>query len=156
KAGFCSVHRQVRVPWQDYLMLPDVGMVRLDPVSTAVAFGNNTSFQAAQSSMQADGEGARHTLLLFSPGTSAELVLENGSTQAVSPLNSRATEFTVGADGPAAMPAMLPPLSGYTYCVEFSADEAISARATSVVFDRPVTACVENFLKFPIGSAVPV
>ena len=33
-------------------------------------------------------------------------------------VNVRATEYTVGEQGPEAMPAVLPPQSGYTYCVE--------------------------------------
>ena len=41
----------------------------------------------------------------------------------------RATEYTVGANATAAMPAMLPPISAYTYAAELSVDEAIAAGA---------------------------
>src|SRR4029079_6384397 len=71
-------------------------------------------------------------------------------------LHIRATEFTVGASGPNAMPAALPPLSGYTYCTELSADEAIAAGAVSVAFNQPVVAYAENFLGFPVGLDVPL
>jgi hypothetical protein len=54
------------------------------------------------------------------------------------------------------MPVQLPPTSGYTYCVELSADEAIVAGATEVQFDHPVAFYVENFLDFPVGASVPV
>ncbi len=54
------------------------------------------------------------------------------------------------------MPAELPPTSQYTYCAEISADEALAAGATDVRLDRPVYFYVENFLGFPVGTAVPV
>jgi hypothetical protein len=128
----------------------------MDPVVTAIDFGSNSTFQVAQSSMQTDTEGMRHTLILFNPGTNAGLVMPNGATQTVNTLHVRATEFTVGTNGTAAMPAVLPPLSGYTYCVELSADEATSAGATGVVFNQPVITYTENFLNFPTGVSVPV
>ena len=54
------------------------------------------------------------------------------------------------------MPAELPPNVGYTYAVEFSADEALAAGAQDVVFDQPVISYVDNFLGFPAGTTVPV
>ena len=53
------------------------------------------------------------------------------------------------------MPAELPANSGYTYCVEFSADEAIAARAEEVKFNQPLYSYVDNFLAFPVGGIVP-
>ena len=50
----------------------------------------------------------------------------------------RATEYSVGTSGPAAMPGELPPSSAYTYAVELSVDQALAAAATRVNFDRPV------------------
>jgi hypothetical protein len=101
--------------------------------------------------MQSDGDGTRHTLLLFPAGTTASLVFADGRTEPATPLHVRATEFTVGARGPDAMPAVLPPLSGYTYCTELSADEAIAAGADSVAFNQPVILYAENFLAFRSG-----
>ena len=65
------------------------------------------------------------------------------------------TEYTVGANGPNAMPAALPPTSRYTYAVELSADEAIAAGAKSVNFSQPLLNYVENFLGFSVGTIVP-
>jgi RHS repeat-associated protein len=155
KTGFCPAQRQVNVPWQDSLRAPDVVLVGMDPLVTAVTFGPAAPFQVAESSMQGDEDGARHTLMLFAAGTSAALVMPDGSTEPASLLHVRATEFTVGDSGPAAMPALLPPLSAYTYCVELSADEAMSAGAVSVTFDHPVITYTENFVGFPVGMAVP-
>lgn len=154
-AAVVPVHRQVNVPWQDYLTLPDVVMVGVDPAVTAITFGSGAPFQTAQASTQTDGDGARHELLLFAPGTTATLLLPDGSAQRPDTLHIRATELTVGERGGAAMPAGLPPLSGYTYCVELSADEALAAGATSVTFSTPVVTYTENFLGFPVGTDVP-
>ncbi|MBI3414179.1 MAG: hypothetical protein HY043_02475 [Verrucomicrobia bacterium] len=156
KAGFCPVHRDLKVPWQDYVIAPDVVMAQLDPVVTTITLGTNSPMQMHQGSMQTDADGARHSTLLFTPGTCGSLVLANGATQNCSSISVRATEFTVGANGPSAMPAGLPPLSGYTYCVELSADEASSVGAAGVVFNQPVITYTENFLNFPIGVNVPV
>ncbi|MGH8614615.1 MAG: hypothetical protein ACREYF_21960, partial [Gammaproteobacteria bacterium] len=50
----------------------------------------------------------------------------------------------------------LPPTSGYTYAVELSVDEAITAGATRVDFSQPLPVFVDNFLDFPVGGIVPV
>jgi YD repeat-containing protein len=155
KPGFCPVQRTVDVPWQDYVMAPDVVMIPLDPMVTSVTFGAGSAMQVAQSSMQADADGMRHAMMVFQPGTTAELVMADGTTQSAPALHVRATEFTVGPSGPAAMPALLPPTSAYTYCAEFSADEAMSAGAMMVAFNQPVITYVENFLGFPVGTIVP-
>jgi hypothetical protein len=87
--------------------------------------------------------------LLFPPGTVA--------TMDGQPLDAkiyvRATEYTVGAEGPKKMPATLPWISGYTYAAEYSIDEA--AQGGSITFDRPVPGDVDNFLKMPVGTRVP-
>ena len=54
-----------------------------------------------------------------------------------------------------AMPGTLPATSGYTYAVELSVDQALAAAATRVDFDQAVPFYLENFLKFPVGMAVP-
>src|SRR5207253_2174990 len=79
-----------------------------------------------------DTDGTRRATLLFSQGTQATMVLADGSTQPLSTLHVRTTEFTVGPNGTRAMPAELPPTSAYTYAVEYSADEALAAGAREV------------------------
>lgn len=46
--------------------------------------------------------------------------------------------------------------SAYTYAVELSVDQALSAGATQVQFNQPLPLYVENFLGFPVGGSVPV
>jgi hypothetical protein len=156
RAGLISAQRQIRVPWRDYALLPDVVLVPYDTTSTAIDLNSTASVQVAQGSRVTDADGTRQATLLFSQGTTAAMVLADGTTQPLTTLNVRATEFTVGPNGPKAMPAELPPTSGYTYAVELSADEAVAAGATSVQFSKPVTFYLENFLNFPVGMAVPV
>src|SRR5208283_1710277 len=111
--------------------------------------------QVARGGVQTDADGSRQATLLVPQGTQASMTLPDGSTTPLSTLHVRATEYTVGPNGPQAMPAELPPTSGYTYAVELSADEATAAGASTVTLDRPLPFYVENFLNFPIGGIVP-
>src|SRR5439155_8307781 len=111
--------------------------------------------QVAQGSVASDTSGSRRATVLFKPGTTATMTLSDGSTQPLSTLNVRATEYTVGRNGPAAMPGALPRNSGYTYAVELSVDQAQAVGATDVQFSQPVPTYVDNFLGFPVGMAVP-
>ena len=153
--GFLPLQKQINVPWQDYVAVPQVVLIPLDaPVTTIAANGGAT--QIHRGSAITDSDGGRRVTVLFPAGTTATMTLPDGSTQALSTMHVRATEYTVGPNGPMAMPANLPPLSGYTYCVELSVDEAIAAGAVAVVFSQPVITYVENFLNFPVGMNVPV
>lgn len=152
--GFLPVQRRVETPWRNFLVLDNVALVSLDDEVTVVSSGAAES-QTARGSLVEDEDGARQATLLFPPATGAQLVFPDGSTQPLPSLSVRATEYTVGPNGPQAMPAPLPPTSGYTYAVELGADEALAAEAERVVFDRPVSFYVENFLDFPVGGVVP-
>jgi RHS repeat-associated protein len=152
--GFLSVRRQVAVPWQDYVAAPTVALLPVDAHMTTIDLSQATA-QTARGSAVTDADGTRQATLVFAPTTMATMVLPDGTTRALTTLSVRATEYTVGAAGPMAMPADLPPQSGYTYCVELSVDEAVAAGATTVQFSKPVAFYVENFLGFAIGSAVP-
>lgn len=156
KAGFLPAQRQVTIPWQDYVVVADVALIALDPQVTIVDLGASTPIQVAQGSLMQDADGVRQATLLVPQGTTATMRLPNGDTQALTTLTIRATEYTVGPNGPKAMPAILPPTSGYTYAVELSADEAIAAGASDVHFNQPLMHYVENFLNFPVGGIVPV
>jgi RHS repeat-associated protein len=155
KAHRLPAQRTVQVPWRDYVVAPDVVLVTLDPAVTDVDLAAAPNVQVAQGSEVADAEGTRQATLLIPPGTGAEMVMPDGTTAALTTMRVRATEYTVGAMGPEAMPAALPADSGYTYAVEFSVDEATAAGASEVRFDRPVYQYVENFLDIGIGENVP-
>ncbi|MGH8584548.1 MAG: PASTA domain-containing protein, partial [Gammaproteobacteria bacterium] len=155
KAGHLSAQRQVNVPWQDYAIASDVILIPLDPQVSTVDLTAATPIQVAQGSTMTDADGSRKATLLFPQGTQAQMVMPNGSMQPITTLHVRATEFTVGPNGPKSMPAELPPTSGYTYEVEYSVDEAEAAGATRVSFSKPVISYTENFLNFPVGTIVP-
>ncbi|MEW8692874.1 MAG: hypothetical protein AB2535_17685 [Candidatus Thiodiazotropha endolucinida] len=157
KAGYLPVQRKVNAPWQDYVWAEDVVMIRLDEQVTTINLSNPTApMQVAQGNPVTDADGARQATVLFPSGTTATMVMPDGSTQPLTTLNVRATEYTVGENGPEAMPAPLPPASGYTYAVELSADEAIAAGAKRVEFSQPLPLYVDNFLDFPVGQPVPI
>jgi len=155
KAGYLPSQRQITPAWQSYAWLEEVALVAYDTQFTTVNLADSTAMQVARGSSVADADGARQATLLIPPQTQAELVLPDGATRPLTTLTVRATEYTVGENGPAAMPGALPPQSGYTYAVELSVDEAVAAGAVDVRFDRPLFHYVENFLGFPVGSPVP-
>ncbi len=155
RSGYLPAQRQVNVPWQDYVNVPDVALIPLDTRVTTIT-PNASTMQVHQSNMSTDGDGSRKATLLFPAGTSAQMVMQNGTTQPLTNLNVRATEYTVGTSGPMAMPAELPPTSGYTYAVEFSVDQAMAAEANQVIFNQPLPVYVDNFLNFPVGIEVPL
>jgi len=154
RMGYLPAQRNVKAPWRDYVVAPDVALVPLDTRATVVNL-SAPEVQVARGNPVDDAAGARQTTLLFMPGTAATMTLADGSVQPLPGLTVRATEFTVGPNGPAAMPGLLPPTSAYTYAAELSADEALAVGATQVTFSQPVFNYVENFLGFPVGGIVP-
>jgi len=156
RIDYLPVQRQIEVPWRDYTWLPDVVLIQPDPIVTPIDLTANEPVQVVRGSVISDTDGVRQETLLFPQGTSAVMTLTNGTTQTLSALNVRATEFTVGDNGPAAMPGDLPANSAYTYAFELSVDEASNAGAQDVGFNQPVAIYNENFLGFPAGITVPV
>ncbi len=154
-AGFLPAQRQIQVPWQDYVFAPDVVLIALDALVTPIA-ANAGAMQVHRGSVSTDTEGSRSAMVLFPAGTTAQMVLPGGGVQPLTTLNVRATEYTIGASGPLALPAELPPNSGYTYAVELSVDQAIAAGAIGVTFNQSIPMYVENFLNFPVGENVPL
>ncbi|MBI4508747.1 MAG: hypothetical protein HY698_03860 [Deltaproteobacteria bacterium] len=153
--GFLSAHRKVTTSWQRYSAVPDVVLVPLDENVTTVDL-LSSELQVARGSVVQDEDGRRQATLLAPPGTTATMKLADGTSVPLTTLHVRATEYTVGESGPAAMPAPLPPSSGYTYAVELSVDEAADAGAITVEFDPPLPFYVDNFLGFPVGIPAPV
>ncbi|NLG01805.1 MAG: choice-of-anchor A family protein, partial [Lentisphaerae bacterium] len=156
KNGFLHVQRLADVPWQNFTVLPDVTLITADPQVTAVDF-TAPEMQVARGSAVEDAHGARRAMVMFPTGVVAAVVTPSGATQQVDTLSVRLTEYTVGDNGPSAMPGDLPPTVAYTYCVDISADEVPQrADGKSVLFDRPVFFYVDNFLGMPTGIQVPM
>jgi RHS repeat-associated protein len=101
------------------------------------------------------------TNTLFVPtGTHATAVAPGGgTTDLTGTVGIRATEYTAGANGPAAMPGDLPSSSSYTYAVDLTVDQAAGAQTVNFTDANgdPQTLFnyVGNFLQFPVGTHVP-
>ncbi len=159
KQGYLPVLREIAVPREEFAVAVDVFLTRLDSSATVIRLGSSDT-QAARGSVIDDGDGERQATVVFPPGTTAQMIAPDGSLQALDELTVRATEYTVGPNGPDAMPGELPPSTGYTYAVELSADEAliggVKVAGKDVLFNQPVSVYVDNFIGFPVGGVVPV
>ena len=164
RVGYITVQRRFFVPRQDYVPLDDIVLLRYDTAVTTVVLTAPVETSVAQATPVTDADGTRQATLVIPHGKTvdstwvpnhATMVYPDGSTEPLLSMKVRATEYTVGANGPAAMPAALPGTSAYTYAVELSVDEAVNQGAESVVFDQPVAMYLENFLGFPTGGIVP-
>jgi hypothetical protein len=149
KDGFITAHRKVYVPWNDIAIAETIRMIVQDPVATTVTFdGNPDTVVTHQSTEVSDEFGSRSATMVFTGDNHAWLMDENGNdVHELTTITTRATEYTT----PESMPAVLPPTSAYTYCVELSVDGAQRVR-----FEKPVITWVDNFLGFDVGTAVPV
>jgi RHS repeat-associated protein len=155
--GSLPIQRSIQAPLRDYAWLPSAVLIPPDDQVTVIDLSSAPVIQVARGSVVSDAEGVRQATLVVPEGTTAEIVFAGGSRQPLSSsVKVRATEYTVGAGGPAAMPGELPPSSGYTYAVEYTIDEASPSGASDVRFNQSLFHYVENYLDFPVGMSVPV
>jgi len=151
---YFPIQRRLLTSWQEFFYVDDVVMTKADPIVTTIT-ASSSDIQIASGSTMTDADGQRTAVVVFPANTQATMTLPDGTQQALTTLNVRATEYTVGENGPKAMPGTLPPASGYTYAVELSVDEAIQAGASKVEFNQALPVYVDNFLNFPVGEVVP-
>ncbi|MGD9171017.1 MAG: hypothetical protein PVI97_13280, partial [Candidatus Thiodiazotropha sp.] len=156
KQDYLPVQRRVKTRWRNYYRADNVVLIQLDPQVTTIDLASSEPMQVAQGSAVTDSDGTRQATIMIPQGTTASMTLPNGTSQPLTSLDLRATEYTVGENGPESMPGPLPATSGYTYAVELSVDAAIAANAVSVDFSQPVQFYVDNYLNFPVGEVVPV
>lgn len=154
-AGLIAAQRSLEPPRNQSVDLGRIKLIAADVAATAIDFAGATTLQVHQASTVSDGRGERQLSLLFYPGTVATLHMPDGTTSTVDELHVTASEFTVGSDGPEAMPAEVAFGTIYTYAVEFSAAEIESAGAEHAFFNPPATLYLDNFLDIPVGAAVP-
>jgi RHS repeat-associated protein len=152
---YFPVQRTLTTAWEEFINAPTVAMTQADAQAATIIATGSQPVQVARASRVTDLAGSRQATLIFPAGVQSSMITSSGA-QTLATLTVRATEYTVGSSGPAAMPGSLPAASGYTYAVELSADEAIAAGASEVRFTKPVVFYVENFLNFPVGGIVPV
>jgi RHS repeat-associated protein len=153
--GFLPIERSLDVDWQQYELTEDVVLTPLDGLTAEIDL-TDPGMQVARGNPVSDGDGTRQATLLFPEDTTATMTVGGSSQPVTDPMVVRATEYTVSQTGDEAMPADLPPTSGYTYAVEYSVDEAMEAGATDVTFSGPpVISYTDNFLGFPVGEWIP-
>lgn len=151
KTGYLSAQRRVETTRRQYEMVEPVVLIQPDSQATPIDLASAAVFQVAQGSVVSDNDGTRQATLLFPSGAFTTMRAQAGE-RPLAPLTFRATEYTAGVAGGAAMPGELPPTSGYTYAVDFSFDEMAGQ---DVIFDEPVINYTENIIGAPVGSAVP-
>ncbi|MCP1727353.1 RHS repeat-associated protein [Natronospira proteinivora] len=155
KEGYLPLQRRLTPGWEDWAHADDIVLTPLDPKVTTIDMGPNAPQQVAAGQVVEDADGSRQATVVFPEGVTAEMELPDGTTQPLDSLDFRATEYTVGENGPAAMPGELPRQTAYTYAVELSVDQAIEAGAEHVRFSQPLAFYVDNFLDFPTGGYAP-
>nr|MDA8079237.1 IPT/TIG domain-containing protein [Nitrospiraceae bacterium] len=156
KPGYLPVQRRVNVPWQDYAHADDVVMIQADTAVNPIDLSSAAPIQVARANPITDARGMRRATLFFNQGTTATMIMPDGTSRSITSLTVRPTEFTVGDNGPKAMPGPLPANVGYTYAIQFVTDEELPFGATTIRFSKPVISYTENFLKMYVGQLVPV
>jgi len=161
KTHYLPAQRHVKTEFNGYFHADDVVLIKLDPSVTRINLLSNAPMQVARGSVISDADGERQATLLIPQGTSAVMFLADGSTEPLTDLSIRFTEYTVGGNGPETMPGTLPSSSGYTYALEYSVDEVIAAggvkvNGRDVQFNQNVISYTDNFLNLPTGTPVPV
>ncbi len=151
KTGYLPVQRMLSLPRRAYEVVAPVALIPRDTRATVIDPSASSAFQVAQGSPVSDADGARRATLLFPQSALQALLAADNGLHAVGSMTVRATEYTAGIAGGAAMPGDLPENSGYTYAVDFTIDEATGP----VTFTEPIISYTENFIGAPVGSPVP-
>lgn len=157
KEGYLEVQRTLTPQLNDFALIDSLAMIgKTAKVSTV----NLATGAFIRGRFKSDANGDRDIRLYFPPSESALVVVDSDTTILASTVHVRATEYTVGSDARNAMPALLPPGSAYTYCVDLSLDEADALAQESetgpeVLFTKPVISYVRNFLQFAPGTRIP-
>ncbi|MGH8401685.1 MAG: Ig-like domain-containing protein, partial [Gammaproteobacteria bacterium] len=154
KTGYLSAQRQVQTSWRDYVWADTVSLTEPSAQVNTITFGAGTS-QFVSGATTSDANGARTPSVFIPAGTTATMTMPNGSQVPLTSAHLRITEFTIGPNGPQAMPAKLPQYTAYTYAIDYQLDEATQQNAVTTVFSAPVYGYVNNYLKFPVGTLVP-
>jgi RHS repeat-associated protein len=141
--GFTQGQRGVDVPWNDMVVLPDFELVPFDPIETEMFMDGDPESVVTHTNV---GEAAPITVAIAGDNLAAGDP-GDGNVEITDTITVTATEYK----DPSEMPAILPPTSEFTYCVELKADGY-----ENVEFADPVVLWVKNFLGFDVGTAVPV
>ena len=140
--GFPLVDRNVDVPWNEIVVAPTVELTPLDPLVTTDALDGDPTAAVVHQNL---GFAAPATIVIPKDVTAVG-TRTDGTQEILTEVSVRATEYRT----PEGMPAVLPPSSLFTMCIEFQVDGY-----EHVTFSRPITVWLPNFLGFDVGDAVP-
>lgn len=154
KPGFEPAQRRVTVPWRDYVEVPEVRLVALDSVVTVADLSGAGGVHVHRATPTNDDRGYRQLTAIIPSGTTAERVFADGSRESLAEATLSLTEYTVGPNGQAAMPAELPPSSAYTLCFSLTAMEEGDAVTTEL--SQPAVVYFEDFYALGPGMVIPV
>src|SRR5262249_3147026 len=118
--GYLPSTRRTVPPWRDYKNLEDVEMVRPATLIDTMVHSGSGAVTTVEAPPSTDESGIRAAKVSIPSGTFAQL--PDGSI--LGHFRLGVTEFTIGDHRLTAMPAALPPNSGYTYAVDISAEGA--------------------------------
>lgn len=151
KTGLLQSDRMVNPVWGGTDFAQDIVLVPLDGVVTAVTFSTAGGSKAWGSNVQESGTPARQASVFFPSGVQVAT-----SSGIVPSAKFRVTEYTVGANGQARMPANVAANTAYTYAAEFTLEDANGTLYDNVTFSTPVMVHLTNFLNMTEGDTVPV
>jgi len=158
-AGHLEAQRQVSPAWHDVAVAATISMVPATSGAAGLAMSPKVRTLVASSgkakkasvhrgTMVSDESGSRRCTVVFPPTLRAFSADARGRALDELPaMEVSSTEYAT----PDSMPAALPPTSAFTYCVELTAEGQ-----ENVTFSEPAIIWVNNFLKFPVGSVVPM
>lgn len=152
-SGRLPAQRRVQTGWQEIRGVADVRLTRPDEASATIEPTSGPALQVYRSTPRRDSDGERRATLMFAPGTRGTAVLAGGGRRDLGAMTVRATEYSVGANGPERMPGTPPPGATYAYAVDYGV--AAPHGSVAVRFSRPVIAYTEDFLDLPTGGTVP-
>jgi|GEM_PF-1415290 len=152
---YTEVERTVRVGWNAYAWAPDVVLRRIAPAAGTIRFGPGVHDQFITGPMTHGAAGSRQVSIYLPADTSLTATLADGSTQRLSGGRLHMTEYTVGPNGPKAMPITLPPYTQYTYATGMRLDEKLPSGTQSVKLSHPLYAYLNDFLNAPVGTVIP-
>ena len=151
--AFLPAQRTAKPIWGEIAWTDDLALVPASAPSTNVQ-SFSPAYQEIVGEVEVDSDGARRPLVLIPPRTTITLERANAGSLQLSNADISIVEFTVGDDGPAAMPGELPQATAYTYAAAFRVAQA--EPDDTVRFNRPVSVYLDNFLGFPVGGQIPV
>ena len=157
KSGYLVAQRQVQASGQDYVWVPDVVLIPADTqVTTIEACTLSTPIQVAQGTQVADASGTEAgDPALLPQGTVAQMVLPDGQYPAPFEPQREGNGIYRGTQWPHCHACPAPFLERLHLCGGAGCRRGPAAGAKEVQFDRPVYVYVDDFIGFPVGSAVP-